>query len=60
MARLLPEENETRGAFLRRAIPIVIDNGTCEGGKAAATHCNTIYNEHFAKDNTNKKTWKNK
>lgn len=60
MARLLPDEHETRGEFLRRAIPIVIDDGTCEGGKAAADHCNKIYNDHFAEENTKKKTWKNK
>lgn len=54
-----PEEDETRGAFVRRAIPELIDSGTSDTGKAAAKYANRLF-DAAQKESTHKPTWKNK
>lgn len=41
-----PQEGETRKDFVRRCIPIVIDEGTAEDGEQATAVCHSMYTNH--------------
>lgn len=45
-----PRENETRKDFVKRCIPIVIDEGNADDGAQATAICHSMYTEHKKKE----------
>lgn len=46
-----PSKNENRADFVRRCIPIVIEDGTAKDGSQAAAICQSIWSTNKKKNN---------